>query len=157
MTQVISIPNMRNQNRRQAMPFFCIYHMGIKTGRRLGERRIPEKGKPEYVDRYAGHLMFCAIAILLLGVLDAFFTLNILARGGEELNWIMAQLIEDSTQKFISFKLALTSMALMLLIIHHNVRLTEKIRVWHIKYLILFGYTVLIGYELYLLNLAGFY
>jgi len=157
MSQVVSIPNMRNQNRRQAMPFFCAYHMGIKAGRRLSERRISEKGKPEYVDHYAGHLMLCAVAILLLGALDAFFTLNILARGGEELNWVMAQLIEDSAQKFVSFKLALTSMALILLIIHHNVRLTEKIRVWHIKYLILSGYTVLIGYELYLLNLAGFY
>ncbi|MDP1614244.1 MAG: DUF5658 family protein [Methylococcales bacterium] len=157
MTKVISIPNIRNQDRRQVIPFFCAYHLGVKTGRRLSERRIPEKGKPEYVDRYSGHLMLCTVAILLLGVLDAFFTLNILARGGEELNWVMAQLIEDSTQKFISFKLALTSMALILLVIHHNVRLTGKIRVWHIKYLILSGYTVLIGYELYLLKLAEFY
>ncbi|WP_295626940.1 DUF5658 family protein [uncultured Nitrosomonas sp.] len=157
MTKVISIPNIRNQNRRRTVPFFCTYHLGIKTGRRLGERRVPQKGMPEYVDRYPGHLMVCMVAILFLGMLDAFFTLNILARGGEELNWVMAQLIEDSTQKFISFKLALTSMALILLIIHHNVRLTEKIRVWHIKYLILSGYTVLIGYELYLLKLAEFY
>ncbi|PSJ17404.1 DUF5658 family protein [Nitrosomonas supralitoralis] len=157
MSKVNSIPYARNQNRRQDMPFFCSYHLGIKTGRRIGERRITEKGKPEYVDRYSGHLMICTVAILLLGVLDAFFTLNILAEGGEELNWVMAQLIEDNTQKFVIFKLALTSMALMLLVIHHNVRLTEKIRVWHIKYMILSGYAILIGYELYLLNLAGFY
>lgn len=101
--------------------------------------------------------MLCTIAILFLSILDAFFTLNILANGGEELNWFMAVLIEDSVGKFIGFKMALTSLALVMLIIHHDVQLTEKIRVRHIKYMILSGYSVLIGYELYLLELATAY
>jgi len=35
-------------------------------------------------------------------------------------------LIEDSVEKFIGFKLALTSIALILLVIHHNVQLTKE-------------------------------
>ncbi len=144
----------RYQDRRSEMPFFCLYQIGIKTGRRMSERRLNIKA-PVYVDRYAGHLMLCAICIMILSSMDAFFTLNILAKGGEELNPFMAVLIEDSVSKFIALKLALTSLALILLTMHHNVLLTEKIRVRHIEYSILTGYTVLIGYELFLLHLAA--
>lgn len=148
-----SVMDNRHQDRRSEMPFFCLYHIGIKTGRRMEERRLNIKA-PVYVDRYADHLMLCAIYIMILSAMDAFFTLNILAKGGEEINPFMAVLIEDSIGKFIGFKLALTSLALILLTMHHNVLLTEKIRVRHVEYLILSGYTVLISYELFLLHLA---
>jgi len=108
-----------------------------------------------YVDYYAGRLMLCTIAILFLSIGDAFFTLNILANGGEELNWLMAILIEENVEKFVAFKLALTSMALILLVIHHNVQLIGGIRVRHLKYMVLIGYSALIGYELFLLGLAA--
>lgn len=80
-----------------------------------------------------------------------------MANGGEELNWFMAILIEDSVEKFVSFKLALTSLALLLLVIHHNVQLTGRMRVRHLKYMALIGYSALIGYELHLLELAAGY
>lgn len=156
MADTIAISNNRCQDRRQNMPFFCAFHLGIKTGRRASERRAG-RGEPRYVDYYSGHLMLCTVAILFLSMLDAFFTLDILAKGGEELNWFMAVLIEDSVEKFVGFKLALTSLALILLVIHHNVQLTQRIRVRHLKYMILAGYSVLIGYELHLLHLAAAY
>ena len=152
---VIAILDNRKQDRRQEMPFFCAYHLGIKIGRRSGERRISARGKPEYVDRYAGSLLFCVVAILFLSALDACLTLNILINGGEEINWFMAILIEESVEKFIVVKLALTAIALILLAIHHNVRLIRSLRVRHLKYMILGGYSTLIGYEWYLLELAA--
>ncbi len=155
MTKAITISNNRCQDRRQNMPFFCAFHLGIKAGRRVGERRTMERGGSGYVDYYAGHLMLCAIVILFLSALDAFLTLNILNNGGEELNWFMAVLIDDGVEKFVGFKIALTAMALILLVIHHNVQLTKRMRVRHIKYFILAGYSVLIGYELHLLELAA--
>ena len=155
MVNVVAISNKRSQDRRQSIPFLCPFHLGIKTGRRVGERRTTNRGEAVYVDCYAGHLMLCTIAILFLSIGDAFFTLNILANGGEELNWLMAILIEDNVEKFVAFKLALTSMALILLVIHHNVQLTVGMRVRHLKYIVLTGYSVLIGYELYLLELAA--
>ena len=155
MIDAIAVSNNRKQDRRQDMPFFCAYHVGIKMGRRIGERRVSEKGKPVYVDRYTGNVLFCVIAILLLSALDAFLTLNILNKGGEEINWFMAVLIEESTEKFVAVKLALTAMALILLVIHHHVRVIECLRVRHLKYAILAGYSTLIGYEFYLLELAA--
>jgi len=149
-----AVVNHRSEDRRQGMPFFCAYHLGIRPGRRMNERRF-SKGGAAYVDRYSNHLMFCVIGILLLSICDAVFTLRILANGGEELNWFMAVLIDDNVNKFIAVKLALTSLALILLVIHHNVRLTSKLYVRHLKYMILTGYSILIGYELHLLNLAA--
>ncbi|UJP04447.1 MAG: DUF5658 family protein [Nitrosomonas sp.] len=154
MSNAHTILNNRCQDRRREMPFFCLYHLGIKPGKRLAERRAIEHGSPNYADRYTGHLLVCAIAILLLSITDACLTLNILANGGEEVNWFMAILIEDSIEKFLAVKLALTVLPLLLLTIHHNVRITDMIRVRHLKYLILIGYSLLIGYELLLLNVA---
>lgn len=155
MTFRTGISNNRCQDRRQSMPFFCLFHLGIKAGRRVGERR---KGhaKTGYVDYYANHyLMPCVIAILILSAVDALLTLNILESGGEELNRLMAILIEYDTGKFIAFKLALTALAVLLLVIHHNAPLTGNVRVRHVKYGILFGYCMLIGYEFYLLELIS--
>lgn len=155
MMNATTISDNRKQDRRQNMPFFCAYHFGIKMGRRSGERRGSARGKTVYVDRYAGSLLFCAVAILCLSALDGCLTLNILINGGEEINWFMAALIEESVEKFVAIKLALTAMALIFLVIHHNVRLTQSLRVRHLKYMILGGYGALIGYEWYLLELAA--
>ncbi len=154
MAVALEASNHRYQNRRRGTPFFCAFHLGIKTGRRMSGRRV-ERGRPVYVDYYSGQLMLCTVLILFLSALDAFLTLNILAGGGEELNWFMSILIEDSIEKFVGFKLALTAMALILLVIHHDVRIIRKIRVRHFKYIILLGYSTLIGYEFYLLGLVN--
>ena len=148
--------DLRVQDRRKAVPFFCAYHLGLKQGRRMNARRMCEaRWGAAYVDRYADHLMVCVVGILFLSICDALFTLRILAHGGEELNWFMAVLIDDSVEKFIVFKMALTSLALIMLIIHHNVRILYAVSVKHITYAILSGYGVLISYELYLLELAS--
>lgn len=146
----------RIRDRRQSIPFFCAYHLGLKRGRRMGERRTESiQGRPAYVDRYAGHLMFCAVGIMLLSICDAVFTMKIIASGGEEVNWFMLVLIEHSVEKFIALKMALTALALVLLMIHQKVKIFSGMRVWHLMYLFLAGYCVLIGYELYLLELAS--
>lgn len=153
MSVAFQISNNRHHDRRRSMPFFCAFHLGIKAGKRKSERR-GIRGKPVYVDSYPARLVLCTGLILLLSALDAFLTLNILANGGKELNWFMAILLEDSVEKFVGFKIALTAMALILLVIHHDVQIMKNFRVRYFKYLILSGYSVLIGYEIYLLDLA---
>ena len=151
-----AIINNRDSDRRAAIPFFCKYQVGIKSGQRMSDRRESKKRScAAYVDRYSWRVVLCVIGIMILSAMDAFFTLNILAKGGEELNIFMAILIEDNITKFISIKLALTGLALLLLTIHHNVKLIARFRVRHLQYMILMGYTSLIGYELHLLELAA--
>ena len=113
--------NRNSKDRRSNIPFFCLYHIGIKSGRRVGERRL-KWNKLNYVDRYPGHLMLCVLAILMLSSLDAHLTLNILSRGGEELNWFMLAAMNESIEKFIGVKLALTGLAIVLLTIHHKLK-----------------------------------
>ncbi|WP_256324925.1 DUF5658 family protein [Nitrosomonas sp. Nm132] len=153
MTNMSTTIEQRSQDRRSAIPFFCPYQLGIKKGRRIHKRRSGTG--PAYVDVYANHLMLCTIAIVLFSAMDALLTLNILARGGVELNSFMASLIEDSTEKFVHFKLALSSLALIFLVIHHNVELIAKLQVRHLLYLILSGYITLISYEVALLAMSN--
>ncbi len=150
MMNSIETGNRRAWERRSPIPFLCPYQLGIKSGRRNGVRRAAVN--VAYVDNYAGHIGFCCLAIVLLSATDAFLTLNILGRGGVELNEFMAVLIEDNTQKFVMFKLALTSLAAIFLVIHHEVRIMTKFRCKHLLYAILAGYICLISYELTLLS-----
>ncbi len=148
--------DMRIRDRRRAIPFFCGYHLGFKQGRRTQERRSDTvRGSTVYVDRYASHLLLCIVGILILNICDILFTLRILAYGGEELNWFMAVLINESIGKFVAVKMALTSLAVIMLVIHHHVRIGYSIRIKHILFTVLAGYSILISYELYLLELAA--
>jgi hypothetical protein len=150
MTNHLAVIDQRLQNRRSNIPFLCPYQLGIKQGKRIARRRS-EPGEA-YVDRYGWAVVSCCLAIVLLSATDAFLTLNILANGGMELNSLMAALIEESTQKFVYSKLALTSLATIILVIHHEVRIVTTLRCRHLLYLIALGYACLIGYELILLQ-----
>ena len=142
----------RVADRRAKPSFFSLALLSTK-GRRAGGRRASDQ--IQYVDRYDRHLLWCTIATIVLCALDAAFTLRLLARGAVEMNAFMAVLIEDDIFKFVSVKLSLTSLAIFMLVIHHNVRIWRgKVRVWHLQYLILAGYMALITYELALLRVA---
>ncbi|HNO75385.1 MAG TPA: DUF5658 family protein [Nitrosomonas mobilis] len=150
MMNNIGVSDRRALERRSPIALFCPYQLGIKNGRRSSVRRAGADAV--YVDNYAWHIGFCCLAIVLLSATDAFLTLNILARGGVELNEFMAVLIEDNTHKFVMFKMALTSLAAIFLVIHHESRIMARLRCKYLLYAILTGYLCLVGYELALLN-----
>jgi len=145
--------DQRQQERRIEVSFVCPYQLGIKRGRRIAQRRSDHGAA--YVDQYSWQLVTCVLAIVLLSTTDAFLTMNILAGGGAELNYFMAALIEKDMQQFIFAKLALTSLAVIMLAIHHEVRLCVGFRCRHLLYMFLLGYASLIGYELILLQLIN--
>ena len=142
----------RVEDRRQGTPFFNLYQLGIR-GRRRAARR-DEDTDVVYPDHYQPSVVLCALAVVIMSALDAAFTLRLMSAGAVELNAVMAVLIEDDVRKFVMFKLALTSLAVLLLVIHHEARLGSWLRVRHIHYATIFGYCVLIGYELALLRVA---
>ncbi|WP_292978420.1 DUF5658 family protein [Nitrosomonas sp.] len=146
--------DQRLQERRARVSLVCPYQLGIKQGRRVAQRRAG-KGAA-YVDRYGWSLMFCCLAIVLLSATDAFLTIDILSGGGAELNYFMAVLLEENTDKFVRFKLLLTSLAVIILTMHHEVRIRGVFRCRHLLYTISTGYACLIGYELVLLQEIGF-
>ena len=152
MDSTTAIVDRRRHDRRAGQPFFSPYQLS-RHGRRSGGRRSDD-ASPAYVDRYDRHLLWCTVAVLILCALDAVFTLSLIAKGAVEVNAFMAILIEDNVSKFVSVKLALTSLAIIILVMHHNVRLRVGVRVWHVQYLILAGYLTLITYEIALLRVA---
>ena len=92
-----------------------------------------------------------AIVILLLCSADAVLTLTLISHGAVEINPFMEPLVRGSSQLFAFWKVGLTAMGVTLLI------LLARLRIWGrgvgtILYVVVAGYAVLVGYELFLLR-----
>ncbi len=142
----------RAEDRRQPPPFFNKYSFGIE-GRRSTVRRAEETSA--YVDHYEWPVFLVAVGIVLMSAMDAAFTLRLLTLGAIEINAIMNILIETNIYKFIAFKLGLTTMGVLLLVIHKNVSLSLGFKVYRIAQAVFAGYVVLIAYELWLFRFLG--
>lgn len=93
----------------------------VLEGRRLGPRRAADM-EDYSVDVYDRRLLFVAAATMFLSAMDAFLTLISLDRGAVEINFLMAALISDGTFSFVGWKLVLTAVGLMLLMILNHIR-----------------------------------
>lgn len=134
--------------RRQAHPF-RIFYAGVRGGRPFGRRANDAEG--HYLSWYESPLLYATIATLLLCGADAILTLEILSRGGTELNWFMDVLLERNVELFAAVKMALSGVSLVILVAHANFRVF-RIRVEHLVYLIVPIYGLLVVYELFLLS-----
>lgn len=141
----------RNGDRRKPPPFFSKYSLGI-SGRRSTVRRA---GDTAYVDQYEWPVFMVAVGIVIMSAMDAAFTLRLLSLGAIELNAVMNVLIETNIYKFVAFKLGLTTMSVLLLVIHKNVELSLGFRVYRIAQAVFVGYILLISYELFLFHLLS--
>ncbi len=140
----------RSTDRRKPPPFFSKYSLGI-SGRRSTVRRAEDTSV--YVDHYEWPVFLVAVGIVIMSAMDAAFTLRLLTLGAIELNAIMNVLIETNVYKFIAFKLGLTTMGVLLLVIHKNVSLSFGFKVYRITQAVFAGYVLLIAYELFLFKL----
>lgn len=91
------------------------------------------------------------ILILLLCCSDAVLTLTLIAHGAYEVNPLMAPLLEGTGQGFAMVKFGLTSVGIIFLTILARLRIFGR-SVGYILYVVLAGYVVLVGYELFLLR-----
>lgn len=92
---------------------------------------------------------FAAVGILVMSLLDAYFTLRVLELGATEANPIMAYLIERGDWAFVMGKLALTGGGVFLLIRaseHPNRGPSPRT----LLRLCFFGYAALMAWHLYL-------
>ena len=72
-------------------------------GRRQGQRRIADD-PATFVDVYGARLFLVVLAILGLNLLDAWFTLLVLAHGGRELNPFVQRVLDYGPVPFVAFK-----------------------------------------------------
>lgn len=137
-------PDRRRPNWRT-----LLYALG--RGQRRGPRRAAEQQRPYYLDTYEDpRLVLWSLGIIGCCALDAFLTLQILDRGGVEINPAMAFLLQISVPAFFYVKYLLTAVAIVFILMHVN------FKVWGIPVrsalpALLGFYAGLIGYEWWLL------
>lgn len=120
--------------------------------RRRGHRRSHDANHHHYVDWHEPWLLALAMGIAFLCVTDAYLTLLILERGGEEVNPVMRWLLEHDSQAFLLVKLALTAGCVAFVIAHKRFRLWRRISGYQILWSVFFVYVGLISYQIGLLS-----
>lgn len=123
-------------------------HPQALRGRRQGPRRAGELAEAHHHDNHDGRIFWATLAVLLLCVFDAHYTLLILQRGGEELNYVMDALIRSSTFGFIAIKYTVTALCLFVLVLFNRQKFRDQVPVRSIIYGALLIYIVLFSYEL---------
>jgi len=105
-----------------------------------------------YIDWYGPWPLVATLLITLMCCLDAFFTLILISHGAVEINIFMDWLIRHDIQAFAAVKMAVTSLALIILVMHFNFRVYRVFAVRYLMYALVPMYMGLIGYEITLLD-----
>ncbi|MGI9292133.1 MAG: DUF5658 family protein [Gammaproteobacteria bacterium] len=134
--------------RRQQTLISILY--GACRPRRSYNRRV-EDDQFFIPDLHDTGLFLLGLGIILMSALDAFFTLNIIAAGGEELNLAMKVLLEMDTQTFLLVKYWVTSLSVVCLIAMSRMKFMGMLKVRNIIYAVAGMYGCLMIYEVYLL------
>jgi hypothetical protein len=129
---------------RRRRPTRWISRYAIWGGRRKGGRR-PGDRKNIYVDRYGPGVLVLVLAILALNVLDAYFTVLYLEKGGRELNPLVRWIMGLHPDAIFFVKSGVIGLCLVVLCIHKTFLYVNR-ALWGI----LVFYTALLGYHLYL-------
>lgn len=148
-------PDRRNPDasRRKPMGFFSLRQLSGHRERRHPGRRAEDWEKP-YVDWYEPRLMALVVGIVLLVVADTFLTLELWQHGLIDLSPLMMALIENDIHSYINIKIAVTSLALMLMVVYKNFTFYRVFRVSHLLYTLFGAYLLIVGNEFYVwLNL----
>ena len=89
-----------------------------------------------------------------MSCLDALFTLNLLAVGGEEINIVMKPLVTQDVQSFLAVKIGVTGFSVVILTAAAHYHIVPGLPVLRLLQAICAGYATLMCYEIYLLILA---
>jgi hypothetical protein len=123
----------------------------LVKGRRKEARRDYDREKSQYLDVHEPSVLAVTLGIVLLCIADAYLTLGILQRGGEELNPFMLMLLQQDVMLFFSVKFILTTLCLMFTVVHKQFKILKTISGYHILYGVFIIYTALVYYEIILL------
>jgi len=125
---------------------------GSFARRRLGPRRGTDR-HPVVTDWFQPQWLATAIIILVLSCADALLTITLVGRGATEINPLMEPLVHGSGRGFALWKLGLTAMGVVVLTMLAQFRILGGIAVGSILYVVVCAYLVLVGYELWLLQM----
>ena len=131
----------------------------LVTGGWYARRRNPrraEESRLGHVDWHAPQWFAAALLVLLLSMADTLLTLVLVQHGAIEINPLMEPFVIGNTPGFAFLKLALTATAVTILVVLTRVPAFGRLLAGPVLIAAAFLYTVLLGYELWLLDrLAG--
>ncbi len=123
------------------------FAMGLAKSRRREVRR-EEEAESVHSDWHHPWLFFLGVSIMLMSVADAFLTLQLLSKGAIEANPLMRGLLFWDTGIFVAIKLAMTGLAILVLVFASRYRLFGRLRVGLFITFFFCLYLTLIFYEL---------
>jgi hypothetical protein len=122
---------------------------GSVRARRRGDRRNDDL---YHVDWHEPDLLLISVTIVLLSVIDAFFTVTLLRHGATEVNPFMKFLLDEHPGLFALVKLGLTGGGVLVLVAMARAHLFRVVRVKTVLHWCLLSYVALFGYEMWLLR-----
>lgn len=136
---------VRSENDRRLFSWRTVF-FGFLRSRRRDTRREDEV-EPTFTDWHHPWLFFLAVGIMLMSVMDAFFTLQLLDLGAIEINPVMATVIGQSASSFAVSKMLLTGVGILALVFLSKSRFFNRVRTGLILTFFFSFYAVLICYE----------
>ncbi|MEW6439711.1 MAG: DUF5658 family protein [bacterium] len=134
--------------RRRPTPMLSRYTFG---GRRKAVRRAEDKRSYIYVDQYNLGLFLFLLAILLLGVADAFLTLyHVHVNEAEEMNPFMEFFLGIGPRVFFHVKYVLTALCLIVLCLHKNLPMVR-----YLLAIVFVIYVLIVANHVYLFLMLG--
>ena len=136
---------------RRSRPTPMFSRFVLWGGRRRAIRRDDER-EGSFVDVHGPRILFVALVVIALNVLDAWFTLLFLSHGGTELNPFVQAVLDSPWHPwpFVLLKTVGIGVACAFLVIAKHFRPAR----WGLA-LVFVGYAVLLGWHLTLLQHIG--
>jgi hypothetical protein len=113
----------RDRRQRPTSPFSRY----VLLGRRRSIRRKKDRKTHIYVDLYGHYLLLSLLLIILLSILDAYFTIFHVEKGAREINPLMDFLMGYGNTSFFIIKYILTALGLMLLCIYKSLAFSRTV------------------------------
>jgi hypothetical protein len=135
---------------RRALTLRTLFTSGLSP-RRRGGRRADDEESP--VDFHEPRLLVPVVAMLLLSVADAFFTVTLMAAGAEESNPLLALVLNEHPRLFAVVKMALTGVGAVVLVALARARVFNLVRGSLFLYGLVAAYFALVAYEAWLFGL----
>ncbi|MDY6857436.1 MAG: DUF5658 family protein [Thermodesulfobacteriota bacterium] len=115
-------------------------------------RREEDRWKLQWIDRHSSKTIVAVLSIMMLSVLDAIFTLDLVHRGAVELNPVLAYYLDYSPLIFFWVKYMLTWSAVLIILLTKNMYfLKTGFQVKFLFFIIPIPFLLVIHWELYLL------
>ena len=123
------------------------------AGQRMKMRRVLEHRQPYFTDRFSPDMLIWVLLLIVASLVDAGLTVRVLYGGGSEANPFMNYLLNHSIEAFVIGKYVLTVVGLPVLLIFRNHYLFgTRMRVGYLIPVSVAMYTVLIGYQILLID-----